>query len=117
MLKQRLERINAELRQEISDIINYTIKDPRVKGMVSVISVDTDNDLYKSDVYLSILADKDVTQTTFKALKDCEGFVRKQVASRVQLRNTPIINFKLDKSTEYTQEIEDLLSQIKIDED
>lgn len=116
MLKQRLERINTELQQEISNIINYTIKDPRVKGMISVISVDTDNDLYKSDVYISILADDKQQAQTFKALKDCEGFVRREVASRVQLRNTPIINFIMDKSTQYTKEIEDLLSQIKIED-
>ena len=117
MLKQRLERINAELQQEISNIINYTIKDPRVKGMVSVIKVETDNDLYKSDVYITILADENQQKLTFKALKACEGFVRKEVASRVQLRNTPIINFIMDKSSEYTKEIEDILSQIKIDEE
>ena len=117
MLKQRLERINAELRQEISNIINYVIKDPRVQGMVSVIKVETDNDLYKSNVYISVLADEDQKAQTFKALKSCEGFVRKEVASRVQLINTTLINFIMDKSTEYTKHIEDLLSQITIVED
>ena len=112
----RIEKINSELQIEIADIINKELKDPRIDGFISLIKVDTDNDLYMTNVYVSIYNSTD-KEKTFKALQSGSGFIRKLLSKRVKLRTIPIINFKLDKSIEYSESINKILDNIDIPKD
>ncbi len=109
--KSRLERINEQYKKEISEIINYKLKNPNATGMISVTKVKVTNDLKYAKVDVSILNAKD-TKQTLAALKKSAGFIRSELARRVNLRNTPEIIFELDDSMEYGERIDKILKEI-----
>lgn len=109
--KTRLGRIDEEYRKEISQIISYELKNPNVTGIVSVTKVRVTNDLKYAKVYVSILNSKNVKET-LAGLKKSAGFIRSELAKRVNLRNTPEITFELDDSLEYGAKIDSILKQI-----
>lgn len=112
MASQRLTRINEEMRKEISEIIRTEIKDPAVQdAMISVISVDTTNDLKTAKVYISVLQDNK-KQEVLAGLKKAQGYIRREVAHRINLRNTPELLFKLDESIERGIEMSKLISDV-----
>ena len=109
--KSRLERINEEYKKELSQIINYELKNPNATGMISVTRVKVTNDLKYAKVAVSILNSKNVKET-LAALKKSAGFIRSELARRVNLRNTPEIIFELDDSMEYGARIDSILKEI-----
>ena len=109
--KSRLERINEQYKKELSQIINYELKNPNATGMISVTKVKVTNDLKFAKVDVSILNAKD-TKQTLAALKKSAGFIRSELARRVNLRNTPEIIFELDDSMEYGERIDKILKEI-----
>lgn len=111
----RLEKINAEFQVEIANIINNELNDPRINDIICVLRVETDNDLYKADVYVSIY-NRD-NKETFKALQSASGYVRKLLSKRVKLRTVPIINFILDESLAYSEKINNILDSLDIPKD
>ena len=94
--RTRMVRINDEIQREIAEIIRTEIKDPRMAPMVSVVKVETTQDLKFCKVYISVLGTEEETNNTMEALKSGEGCIRKLVAERVNLRLTPKLIFKHD---------------------
>ena len=109
--RNRLGRIDEEYKKEISQIINYELKNPNVTGLISVTKVKVTNDLKYAKVYVSILNSKNI-KDTLAALKKSAGFIRSELAKRVNLRNTPEIIFELDDSMEYGAKIDTILKEI-----
>lgn len=109
----RITRINDEIKKELSEIIRSSIKDPRVSFMTSVLKVDTTNDLKYCKVYISVLGDDNQKIDALNGLKNASGFIRKQVASNINLRSTPEFSFFLDDSLEYSDKIYRILNEIK----
>jgi len=116
----RFERINEELRKEISNIISFELKNPNATGLISITKVKVTNDLKFAKVYVSILNSKNV-KDTLAALKKSSGFIRSEIAKRVNLRQTPELIFELDDSMEYGAKIDtilkDIMKDIKPDEE
>ena len=113
MASNRKGRINEELQRELSALIR-TLKDPRVQqSMVSVTKVEATGDLRYAKVYISVL-DKDKSKETLKGLKSAGGFLRREVASRLQLRYTPELVFEEDDSIAYGARMFDLLRSLDI---
>ena len=110
----RLERINEELKKEISSIISYELKNPNVTGLISVTKVKVTPDLKYAKVYVSILNSKNVKET-LAGLKKSSGFIRSEIAKRINLRITPEIIFELDDSMEYGAKIDSILKDIMKD--
>ncbi|NLK20806.1 MAG: 30S ribosome-binding factor RbfA [Epulopiscium sp.] len=112
----RMTRINEEIKKEISDIIRQDLKDPRINQlMVSVINVDTTNDLKHCKVYISVMGDKNQKEGVLEGLKSAGGFIRREIARRINLRNTPEFIFKLDDSIEYGIHLSKILDDINQD--
>ncbi len=107
----RLERIDEEYKKEISNIINYNLKNPNVTGLISVTKVKVTNDLKFAKVSVSILNSKNIKET-LAGLKKSSGFIRSELARRVNLRNTPELIFELDDSIEYGARIDNILKDI-----
>ena len=107
----RLGRIDEEYKKEISQIIGYELKNPNVTGMISVTKVKVTNDLKFAKVYVSILNSKN-TKDTLAGLKKSSGYIRSELAKRVNLRNTPELIFELDDSIEYGAKIDSILKEI-----
>lgn len=101
MASQRIIKINEEIRKELSEIVRSEIKDPRVSGaMVSVMDVETTNDLKFAKVFISVLQE-DKKEEAIARLNAAGGFLRKEIARRINLRNTPQLIFKLDETIAY----------------
>lgn len=106
----RLNRIDEEMKKEISHIITYDLKDPNITGLISVTKVKVSGDLKYAKVYVSMLNAKDNKQV-LAALKKSAGFVRTEVAKRINLRTTPEIIFIFDDSIEYGARIDTILKK------
>ena len=107
----RLGRIDEEYRKELSQIIGYELKNPNVTGMISVTKVKVTNDLKYAKVYVSILNSKNI-KDTLAGLKKSSGYIRSELAKRINLRNTPELIFELDDSIEYGAKIDSILKEI-----
>ena len=107
----RLGRIDEELKKEISNIINYELKNPKITGLISVTKTKITPDLKYAKVYVSILNAKN-TQETFANLKKSTGYIRTEIAKRINLRITPELIFVLDDSMEYGAKIDQILKEI-----
>ena len=94
-------RINTEVQRELSNIIRGGIKDPRVSPWTSVVAVEVAPDLKTSKAYISVLGDVKAQEDTIKGLRSAEGFIRRELARTLNMRNTPEIQFILDQSIEY----------------
>ena len=109
--QNRMNRIDEEYRKELSQIISYELKNPNITGLISVTKVKVTNDLKYAKVYVSILNSKNI-KDTLANLKKSAGFVRTELARRINLRNTPEIIFELDDSMEYGAKIDSILKDI-----
>ena len=112
MAKYRQGRINDEMQKEIAEVLRE-VKDPRVSGaFISVIGVDATPDLKYAKVYYSVLTgDK---KEISKGLRSSAGYIRAQLAKRMNLRMTPELTFFEDHSIEHGAHISKLLNGIEI---
>ena len=105
-------RINGEVLKELSNIIRSEIKDPRIAPMTSVVSVEVAPDLKTCKAYISVLGDEQSQKDTITGLKSAEGYIRRELARTVNLRNTPEIKFILDQSIEYGINMSKLIDEV-----
>ncbi|ADL51533.1 30S ribosome-binding factor RbfA [Clostridium cellulovorans] len=117
MARYRSEKINEEMKKQISDVIRNRVRDPRLAPMISVTSVDVTKDLKYAKVYVSIFGSDTEKDESLKILKNSSGFIRREVASKINLRSTPELLFNLDTSIEYGMHIDRLIHSIKENED
>lgn len=107
----RLNRINEELKKEISQIISFELKNPDATGLISVTKVKITPDLKYAKVYVSMLNSKS-KEKTMEALKKSAGYIRSEIAKRVNLRITPELVFEEDDSMEYGEKIDKILKDL-----
>ena len=105
-------RINTEVQRELSNILRGGIKDPRVAPMTSVVAVEVAPDLKTCKAYISVLGDKKAQEDTITGLQSAEGYIRRQLARTVNLRNTPEIRFLPDHSIAYGISMTKLIDDI-----
>jgi len=94
-------RINGEVLKELSEIIRTEVKDPRIAPMTSVVSVEVAPDLKTCKAWISVLGDEEAAADTLAGLNSAVGYIRRQLARTLNLRNTPELEFILDQSIEY----------------
>ena len=108
-------RINEEVRRVMSELIRTEIKDPRIAPMTSVMDVEVAPDLKTCKAWISVLGNEEARKNTMAGLRRAEGFIRMQLAKKVNLRNTPEITFILDESVEYgvnmSKKIEEVMAE------
>lgn len=105
-------RINGEVQKELATLIREGIKDPRIHPMTSVMDVEVAPDLKTCKAYISVMGDDKAKQDTLAGLKSAEGYIRRQLAKRINLRNTPEIRFLLDESIEYGVNMSRILNEL-----
>ena len=113
--------INNEVHKELSNIIRGELKAPRVALMTSIVAVEVAPDLKTCKAFVSVLGDEKAQADTMKGLKSAEGFIRRELARRLNLRNTPVITFVMDQSIAYgvamSKKIDDIMKDSKKEDD
>ncbi|MCR4440924.1 MAG: 30S ribosome-binding factor RbfA [Peptococcaceae bacterium] len=113
MSGHRLARIAEEVKKELSQMIREEIKDPRVKGLISITHVEITSDLRYAKVYVSMFANENESERSFKGLEKASGYLRSELAKRLQLRFTPELIFKPDNSIAYGSKINKIIAEMK----
>ena len=108
-------RINMEVQRELSKVISQEMKDPRIDPMTSVIAVEVTPDLKHAKVFVSVLGDEEKKQATLEGLKSATPFIRKHLASTINLRNTPELTFFMDESIAYGVNMSKLIDDVTKD--
>jgi ribosome-binding factor A len=111
MPSRRQRQVSQLIHRELSILLMQEVRDPRLSDL-TVTDVDVTADLMLARIYFTVLGEADEEQEAVAALERAKGFLRTQLAGRVQLRYMPELVFELDKSTQYGQRIEELLRQI-----
>ncbi len=108
----RLNRVNEELKKEISRILTFELQNSKVTGLVSVTKVKITPDFRYAKIYVSILNSKSNAKT-MEGLKESSGFIRSQIAKNINLRITPELDFEIDDSLDYGAKIDNILKELK----
>ena len=106
----KIERIASSMEKEISEILRLEIKDEQIK-FVTVTACHVTNDLSFAKVYVTVLNENKI-DTTIKALNNAKGFIRKELANRLDIRHMPELEFIYDDSIAYGKKIEDKIKEI-----
>lgn len=107
----RMDKVNEELKKEISVIIDQDLRNQNITGLISVTKVKTAPDLRTARVYISLLNCKS-KKNTLEGIKKASGYIRSEIAKRVNLRYTPELIFEVDESMEYGSRIESILKEL-----
>ena len=110
-------RINGEVQKVLAGIIRGEIKDPRIHPMTSVVAVEVAPDLKTCKVYVSVLGDEKAREDTLRGLRSAEGYIRRQLAHELNLRNTSEITFIMDQSIAYGVSMSKLIDEVTRDMD
>jgi ribosome-binding factor A len=112
MQGKRLDRVNQLIKEEISTLLQRELKDPRL-GFVTVTDVETSKDLRSAKVFVSVLGDERQWTASLTALEHARGFVRSWLRQHLDLRVTPEIDFRADRSMEHAARIQSILKQVQ----
>ncbi len=110
----RMNKVNEQLKEEISKIISLELKDPHLTGMITVTSVKTTPDFRYAKVYVSMIGEKN-RKENLRVLKQSSGHIRSLIAHRINYRTTPELVFAFDDSLEYGARIDSILADITKD--
>ncbi len=105
-------RINGEVQRVLAEVIRGEIKDPRVSPLTSVIAVEVAPDLKTCKAWISVYGDEQAKKDTLAGLKSAEGYIKNQLAKRINLRNTPEIQFIVDESIAYGVRMSKLIDDV-----
>lgn len=112
MQGKRLDRVNQLIKEEISTLIMRELKDPRL-GFVTVTAVETSKDLRSAKVFVSVLGSEEQWVSSLKALASARGFVRNWLRQHLDLRITPELQFRADRSMEHAARIQQILAELE----
>lgn len=104
-MSYRLERVAHVIREVVSDAIAHQIADPRVSRFTSVTRVEMSPDLRHAQVYVSVMGDDAEGATTMKGLDSARGMIQSHLAKRVEMRQCPLLRFRLDRGLKVAAEI------------
>lgn len=111
-MKRRCERLNSIIQQEISDLLREQINDPRLATLISITEVSISTDLRHAKVFVSTLGDNVNKDEILQGFTAATGFLRSQLANRLQLKHTPELSFHFDDSIEHGAEVLKLIEQV-----
>jgi len=111
-MARRIERVNSLIRQEISDLLQRQVKDPRLGNFITVTDVATSPDLKYAKVFVSRIGNAEEKQEVLNVLASASGFFRRELARRLKLRYTPELSFQWDDSIERGDHLLQLIDEV-----
>ena len=115
-MSRRTDRVNEQLREEISTLLARQIKDPRLNGVISITRVVTSGDLRSATVYISVMGNQETKQTALDGIQSAASFLRRELRDRINMRHTPFMTYQLDESLEEADQVLRLMNRIKTDD-
>ena len=117
-MTNRTDKLNAEFKRYVAQILAKRVKDPRITEMYTILEVDCDKELSSAKVYVSIYStDADKAAQTFLGIRDSEPLIRREISKNMHIRKVPQFNFILDTSMAYGQKISEILNGLKTNDD
>jgi ribosome-binding factor A len=114
MNKTRLIRVDDEILKEAAEIIRQELKDPRLDKMITVTRVKTSADLKYCKIYVSVMGSDGEKKEAMEGLQSSAGYIRKQLAARINLRNTPEVSFAVDDSLDEGYRMSKILDELAV---
>lgn len=108
---QRTDRINEQLRQEVSILVRDAVRDPRV-GLVTITAVETSPELDHAKVYVSVMGDDAEKEAALQGLRSASPFIRTQLSKQLHMRRVPELHFQYDRVLAEASRIESLLREV-----
>lgn len=108
----RLQRIADRIKREMSEMLIFELSDPRVQ-QIYVTDVNVDRELAYANIYVSAVEGVERAPEVLEGLKSASGFIRRNLAKRVQLRSFPHLRFHWDPTPEQADRIEQILAEIR----
>lgn len=112
MLTRRQRRVSELVHRELSTLLLFETRDPRLSG-VTITDVDVTPDLLLARVHFTVLGDEHDESEALAGFEHAAGFLRTELARRVRLRFAPELAFFVDTSAAYGRRIDELLEQLK----
>lgn len=109
---RRIERVNSLLRDEVSQLVHHSLKDPRLASLVSITRVAATSDLALAQVYVSVLGSDEEKEATLRALASAAPYLRRELRARLTIRRLPELSFHLDESIEQSSRLLALMNQL-----
>jgi len=111
----RASRIAERIREELTDLLQFEVSDPRL-GNLSITDVTVDRELNFAEVYFSTLDDLDQIDNILSGFEHAQGYLRSELARRIELRRFPQLRFHWDPTYERAERIEKLFNELNLDE-
>jgi ribosome-binding factor A len=112
MARKRVPRLNEQLKRELTALLQFEVRDPRI-GMVTITDVEVTPDLYHAKVYFTMLGDEEERRTAGQGLAAAAGFLRSELGRRMHIRRAPELHFTFDNTLDYAMHIERLLREAR----
>jgi len=109
--KTRLTKISERIREELSEIFLMESNDPRLKG-ITVSGAEVDKELAFAEIYVSAIEGTQRSQEVLSGLEHAQGYLRRELAHRMDLRVFPRLRFHWDPTLEQADKIERLFISI-----
>ena len=110
-MSRRIERLNEQVKREVSDILRSEVRDPRI-GIVTVTEAKVAPDLSIARVYVQTMGDESEQENALEGLQAASPYIRRELGKRLKVRTVPELRFEQDKALEYGLHIEKLLRDI-----
>jgi ribosome-binding factor A len=108
MARKRVARLNEQLKRELTALIQFEVRDPRI-GMTTITDVEVSPDLYHAKVYFTLLGDEEERLRAAEGLRAASGFLRTEIGRRMHIRRAPELHFTFDNTLDHAMHIERLL--------
>jgi ribosome-binding factor A len=108
--RHRIERVNAIIKEILSEIVLNDVKDPRL-GLVTVTGVNTAADLSAARVFFSVMGDEAQRQVTLKILRGAAGYMRRTIARELDVKVAPELRWVYDDSLDRAFRIAEVLKE------
>ena len=112
-MSRRTDRVNGLLRQEISQLLSRQVKDPRLRGVISITQVKTSGDLRSATVFVSVLGDAGTKHSALQGIRSAAPFLRRELGGTLALRHVPFLTFVLDDTMEKADRLLQVMNRLK----
>ncbi len=116
-MAHRIERVNSLIRQELCELLQRQVKDPRLGNFITITAVDTSADMKYARVFVSRIGSQEEKQEMLSVLTSASGFFRRELIKRLRIRRVPALTFHWDDSIERGDRLLRLIDEVTSGED